>query len=201
MPRIVWKESPRKAGEVFGITTFVEGETIHEHAQPESFTPPHSDMVTVISDPTNEDSGIDKHTFQVGDELYVEDLPKPHIWYTPYQMKHLQMKDYSLALIINKLQKGTHPQMPLPNTYFLNTDGVLYCCVEGSQGFEAIVMPKKHTNWYSLCAMIYLDTMAQHNCMGTKEDFTLGRNWSKIVLNMCVNAKSVDTFLWKNHIM
>ena len=54
------------------------------------------------------------------------------------------MKDPSLALIINKLQKGTQPQKPLPSTYFQNTDSVLYCCVrEGSQGFEAIVVSKK----------------------------------------------------------
>ena len=54
------------------------------------------------------------------------------------------MKDPLLALIINILQKSTQPQQQLPNTYFLNTDGVLYCCVrEGSQGFEATVVPKK----------------------------------------------------------
>ena len=54
------------------------------------------------------------------------------------------MKDPSLAIIINKLQKGIKPQKPLPNTYFLNTDGVLYHCVrEGSQSFEAVMVPKK----------------------------------------------------------
>ena len=54
------------------------------------------------------------------------------------------MKDPSLALIINKLQKGTQPQKPLPNIYFLNTDGFLYHCVrEGSQSFEALVVPRK----------------------------------------------------------
>ena len=53
------------------------------------------------------------------------------------------MKNPSLALIINKLQKGTQPQQLLPNTYFLSTDSVLYHCVrEGSQGFEAIVVSK-----------------------------------------------------------
>ena len=54
------------------------------------------------------------------------------------------MKYPSLAIIMNKLQKDTHPYKPLPNTYFLNTDGVLYCCVrEVSQSFEAVVVPKK----------------------------------------------------------
>ena len=42
------------------------------------------------------------------------------------------MQNPSLAMIINILQKGTQPH--LPNTNFLNTDGVLYHCVrEGSQ--------------------------------------------------------------------
>ena len=50
----------------------------------------------------------------------------------------------SLTLIFNKLQKGTQPQQPLPNTYFLNTDSVLYHCVmEGSQCFEVMVVPRK----------------------------------------------------------
>ena len=54
------------------------------------------------------------------------------------------MKDPSLTLTINKLQKGTQPHKPLPSTYFRKTDGVLYHCVrEGSQGFEAVVVPKK----------------------------------------------------------
>ena len=101
-------------------------------------------MLTLITDSNKEESVIDKHTFQVGDDLYEEDLPKCHIQYTTHQIKHLQMKDPSLVLIINKLQKGTQPPKPLANTYFLNTDGVLYHCVrEGSQGFEAMVVPKK----------------------------------------------------------
>ena len=120
------KGAPRKTGKEFGITIFDEGEIIHEHAQPEDVTPPHPDVVTLISNPNHKESVIDKHTFKVGDDLCEEDLPKPHIQYTPHQIKHLQMKDPSLALIINKLQKGTQPQEPLPNTYFLNTDGVLY---------------------------------------------------------------------------
>ena len=42
---------------------FDEGETIHAHAQPGEFTPPHPDMVTLITDSNNEESVIDKHTF------------------------------------------------------------------------------------------------------------------------------------------
>ena len=50
----------------------------------------------------------------------------------------------SLAIIINKLQKETHPHKPLADYYFLNTDGVLYHCVrEDSQSFETVVVPKK----------------------------------------------------------
>ena len=55
----------------------------------------------------------DKHTFQVGDDLYEDDLPKPYIQYTPHQIKHLQMKESLLALIINKLQK-----VPTLNKYY-----------------------------------------------------------------------------------
>ena len=84
-----------KPGEEHGITIFDEGETIHEHAQPEDFTPPHPDVVTLITDSNSEESVIDKHTFQVGDDLYEGDLPKPHIQYTTLQIKHLQMKDPS----------------------------------------------------------------------------------------------------------
>ena len=86
-------------------------------------------MVTPATDSNNEESVSDKYTFQVGDDIYEEDLPKLHIQYTSHQIKTLQMKDPSLVIIINKLQKGTYPFKPLPNTYFLNTYGVLYCCV------------------------------------------------------------------------
>ena len=60
------------------------------------------------------------------------------------------MKDPSLAIIMNKLQKGIHPLKPLPNTYFLNT-GVIYCCVqEGSQSFEAVVVQRNSINCHDL---------------------------------------------------
>ena len=138
------KSPPEKPDEEFGITIFDEGETIHKHAEPEDFTPPNPNMVTLVTDSNNEESVNDKNTFQIGDDIYEEDLPKPQIQYTPHQIKHLQMKDPSLAIKINKLQNGTQPHKPLPNTYFLNTDGVLYHCVrEGSQDFEAVVVPKK----------------------------------------------------------
>ena len=82
---------------------FDEGETIHEHVQPEDFTPSNPNMVTLVTNSNNEESVSDKHTFQVGDDIYEEDLHKPHVQYTPHQIKHLQMKDPSLAVIINKL--------------------------------------------------------------------------------------------------
>ena len=53
---------------------FDEGETIHEHAQPEDFTSSPPDMVTLITDSNNEESVTDKHTFQVGDDLNEKDL-------------------------------------------------------------------------------------------------------------------------------
>ena len=93
-------------------------------------------MVTLVTDSKNEESVIDKHTFQIGDDIYEKDLtliPKPHIQYTLHQIKKLQMKDPSLAITMNKLQKGAHPEKPLSNTCFLNKDIVLYHCVrEGS---------------------------------------------------------------------
>ena len=142
------------------------------------------------------------NTFQVGDNLYVEDLPEPCIKYTPHQIKHHQMRDSSLALIINKLQKGTQTQKPLPSTYFLNTDGVLYHCVkEGSQGFEAVVVPRK---LYQLVLTTCHDLMEHNGTMhlyGYIKRFYFWQNWSKIVPNMCVNEKNVNNFLWKNHIL
>ena len=148
------------------------------------------------------------------------DLPKPHIQYSPHQNKHLQMKDPSLAIIINKLQKSTQPHKPLPNTYFLNTDDVLYHCVrEGSQGFEAVVLPKK---LYQLVLTMCHDLMG-HN--GTTQLYWYIRRfyfWEKLkqdctkhVVSMqrmstgffermyqtcCVNSESVNKFLWKNHV-
>ena len=63
------KAPSEKPGEEYGITIFNEGETIHEHAKPEDFTPPHPNMVTLVTDSTNEESVSDKHTFQVGDDI------------------------------------------------------------------------------------------------------------------------------------
>ena len=141
------KSPPENPGEEYSVTIFDEGKTIQEHVQPEDFTPPNPDMVTLVADSNNEESVSDKHTFQLGDDVYEEDLaliPEPHIQYIPHQIKQLQMKDPSLATIMNKLKKGTHHHKPSPNTYFLNTYGVLYCCVrEDSQSFEAVVVPKK----------------------------------------------------------
>ena len=86
------------SGEEYGIMIFDEGETIHEHAQPEDFTPPNPDMVTFVIDFNKGESVSDRYTIQIGDDIYEEDLPKPHVQYTPHQIKHLHMKDPSLAL-------------------------------------------------------------------------------------------------------
>ena len=56
--------------------------------QPEDFTPPNLDMVTLVTDSNYEVSVSDKHTFQVRDDIYKEDLPKPNIQYTPHQILH-----------------------------------------------------------------------------------------------------------------
>ena len=76
------RSPPENPGEEYSVTIFDEGETIHEHAQPEDFTPSHPDMLTLITNSINEEPVIDKHTFQAGKE----DLPKPHIQYTPTKL-------------------------------------------------------------------------------------------------------------------
>ena len=53
--------------------------------QPQDFTPPNPDMVTLVIN-SNKESISDKHTSQVGDDIYEEDLPKPHVQYTPHQI-------------------------------------------------------------------------------------------------------------------
>ena len=63
MPRSIWKEPQEKPGEEFGVTIFDEGEIIYENVQPEEFTPPHPDIVSLISDPNHEKMVTDKHTF------------------------------------------------------------------------------------------------------------------------------------------
>ena len=68
--------------------------------------PPNPDMVTLVTDSNSEDPARDKHTFQVGDDIY---KPEPHIQYIYHQIKWLQMKDPSLAIIMNKLQNSTSP--------------------------------------------------------------------------------------------
>ena len=113
----LYEKSPsEKPGQEFGVTIVDVDEIIYEYVQPDDFTPSHPDVVTLISNPNHEEMVTDKHTFQVGDDLYEKNLPKSHIQYTPQQIKHLQMKDPPLTLIINKLQKGTQPQQILPNT-------------------------------------------------------------------------------------
>ena len=62
----LYEKSPQeKPGEEYRIKIFDEDETIHEPVQPEDFTPPTPDMVTLVTDSNNEESVSDKHTFQV----------------------------------------------------------------------------------------------------------------------------------------
>ena len=65
---------------------FDEGEIIHECAWPKNITPPHTDVVTLISDPNHIESVINIHTFQVEDDLmrkiypnlkWIHSLPNP----------------------------------------------------------------------------------------------------------------------------
>ena len=142
----------------------------------------------------NEESVSDKHTFQVGDDIYEEDLaliPKHHIQYTPHKIKWLQMKDPSLGIIMNKLQKGTHPHKPLPNTYFLNTDGVLNCCVrEGSQSFEAVVAPKK---LYQLVLTMCHDLMGHNATVWLHKKILLLAEITARLYQTCVSMQRMST--------
>ena len=66
------------------------------------------------------------------------------------------MKDPSLSIITNKLQKGTHPNKPLPNTYFLKTDGVpILLCKRRFPKFRSCSGAKEtHQLILTACAMI-----------------------------------------------
>ena len=73
-------------------------------------------------------------TYVIDDEYPTE----PLIYLSPQQIKRIQLKDQSLATIIHKLRKNKGSSTPLPNTYFLNDEGVLYQSVrEGVQTYEA----------------------------------------------------------------
>ena len=87
-PGLYERNPTEKPGQECSTMIFDKGETIYKHMPPEDFISPHSDMLPVITDSSNEESVIDKHTFQVGD-LYEEDLPKPQIQYTSHQFKCL----------------------------------------------------------------------------------------------------------------
>ena len=99
------KSCPEEPAEEYSVIIFDESGTIHEHVQPEDLTTPNPNMITLVTDFNNEESVSDKHTFQIGDDIYEEDLPKPPIQYTPHQIKCLQMKDPSLAIIIKNYKK------------------------------------------------------------------------------------------------
>ena len=67
---------------------------------------------------------------------------KPQTYLSPQQIKRIQLKDQSLAIIINKLRKNKVHSTPLLNTYFLNDEGGIYQSVrKGVQTYEAMVVP------------------------------------------------------------
>ena len=49
--------------------------------QPEDFTPPDPYIVTLVIDSYKKESVSDKHTFQAGDDIYKDNLPKPDFQY------------------------------------------------------------------------------------------------------------------------
>ena len=105
-------------------------------------------MIVTVTDSTSTNaSHLNKDTFVLHGGTYVidDEYPtKPQIYLSPKQIKRIQLKDQSLAIIISKLRKNKVCSTPLPNTYFLNDEGVLYQSVrEGVQTYEAMVVLSK----------------------------------------------------------
>ena len=99
---------------------------------------------------TNESSAkanhdLDKDIFVLENITYIigNDHPiKPQIYLTPQHIKRMQLHDQSLSIIIHKLRKDKVHSTALPNTYFLDDDGVLYQSVrDGVHICKAMVVP------------------------------------------------------------
>ena len=137
------------------ITIFDEGESIKITANPESFTPPDPNMILTVTDNTSTDANhyLDKDMFVLLGVVYViddEHLTKPQIYLSPQQIKQIQLKDHSLAIIISKLSKNKIHSTPLPNTYFQNEEGVLYQSVREGYNHMRLWWYRVHYgNWYS----------------------------------------------------
>ena len=87
------------------ITIFDEGESIKVAANPESFTPPDSNMILSVTNEAsaNANHDLDKNTFVLDDITYVIDDRhpiKPQIYLMPQHMKRMHLHDQSLAIII-----------------------------------------------------------------------------------------------------
>ena len=86
-----------------------------------------------------------KGMFVLHDVTYVidDEYPtQPQIYHLPQQIKRIQLQDQSLASIISKFRKNKVCPIPLPNTYFLTDEDVVYQNVrEGVQTYEAVVVP------------------------------------------------------------
>ena len=102
-------------------------------------------ILTVTDSASTNASHLNKDLFVLHDVVYViddEHPTKPQIYFSPQQIKRIQLKGQSLAIIISKLRKNKVHSTPLLNTYFLNYEGVLFWSVrEGVQTYDAMMVP------------------------------------------------------------
>ena len=128
------------------ITISDEGECIKVVADQESFAPLDPNMILSVNNTTSVDAGhcLNKDTIVLDDITYVIDVEhpiKPQMYLMPQHIKRMQLHDQSLGNIIHKLRKDNVCSTTLPNTYFLDDDGVLYQSVkEGVQICKAMVV-------------------------------------------------------------
>ena len=93
------------------VTIFDEGEPNKVTADSKPFMPPDLNMIHMVTDNVNTNASQypDKDTFVLHDVMYViddEHTTRPQINISQQQVKRLQLKDHSLAIIMSKLQKN-----------------------------------------------------------------------------------------------
>ena len=113
------------------IMIFDKGEPIKVTMDPKASVSPDPNMIHTVTDNANPNAsqGLDNDTFVLHDVTYVidnEHPTRPQINLSQEQVKRLQLKDHSLAIIMSKLQKHKVCSTPLLNTYILNDEGLLY---------------------------------------------------------------------------
>ena len=130
------------------ITIFDEGESVKVIVDPDSFSSQYPNMIPSVRYKTsaNANHNLCKDTFVLNYITYIIDDEhpiKPCIYPKPQHFKGMQLHVQSLAIIIHKVTKDKVCFTALPNTYFLDDDGVLNQSVrEGVHICKAMVVPK-----------------------------------------------------------